>query len=221
MRIQDARARLRRMPHPLPDPPGSLEPVILGRPDAARLWQSSAQAVPERDAAVLVLLYPDRYGEAHVVLTERPTGELRHSGQISFPGGARDPGDDFPIGTALREAAEEVGLDAHAANVEVLGVLGSMDMRRISGFHVVPVVAIASSDPELRPHEREVAAILRVPVDLFLPDATITVVEVERDGWSLRYGGYPYGEHHIWGATARILGQLGAVIAGARAGPPA
>lgn len=212
MRIQEATERLRHLPHPLPDPPRALEPVILGRPREAPPWQDRAGTLPEREAAVLVLLYPDRDDQAHLVLTERPTGNLRHSGQISFPGGARDPGDDFPVGTALREAAEEVGLDADAAGVEVLGVLGSVDMRRISGFRVVPVVAIAERDPELRAHEREVAAILRIPVDLVLPDAPITMAEVDRDGWHLRYGGYPYREHHIWGATARILGQLGAVL---------
>ena len=46
----------------------------------------------------------------------------------------------------------------------------------------------------------------------FLPSAPIEVVEAERDGWQLRYGAFPVGEHRIWGATGRILGQLGAVL---------
>jgi 8-oxo-dGTP pyrophosphatase MutT (NUDIX family) len=163
---------------------------------------------------VLVLLYPDASGEALLVLTERPTGNLRHSGQISFPGGAVEPGDEYPTGTALREAAEEVALDAAGADVEIFGVLRTVDMRQVSGFVVTPVLAVASREPVLVPDEREVASILRVPVSLFLPDAPIEIVEADRDGWRMRYGAYAFGEYRIWGMTAGILGQLGAVLGG-------
>ena len=71
-----------------------------------------------------------------------------------------------------------------------------------------------SACPVLTPDPREVAAILRVPVRHFLPGAPIEIVEAERDGWRLRYGAFPVGEHHVWGATARVLGQLGAVLGG-------
>jgi hypothetical protein len=57
-----------------------------------------------------------------------------------------------------------------------------------------------------------VAAILQPPVDHFLPGAPIEVVTAERDGWQMRFGAFPVDEHHIWGATARVLGQLGAVL---------
>lgn len=211
MQLDEARRRLLTLPDPLPDHPAALDPRITGPIGATPPWRS-ADATTGRDAAVLVLLYPGADGEAHVVLTERPTGELRHSGQISFPGGAMDPTDDFPVGTALREAAEEVALDPVAAGVEPMGVLGTVDMRGVSGFVVVPVVAVAEREPELVPHEREVAAILRVPLRHFLPDAPIEMVDDERDGWRMRYGAFPFGEHRIWGMTARILGQLGAVL---------
>jgi 8-oxo-dGTP pyrophosphatase MutT (NUDIX family) len=158
-----------------------------------------------------VLIFPDHLGEALVVLTERPTGELRHSGQISFPGGAMDPDDDFPVGTALREAAEEVALDATAAGVRVLGVLEAVDVR-VSGFLLVPVLAVTDRAPVLVPHPREVAAVLRLPLRHFLAGAPIEQVTAERDGWRLRYGAYPVGELRIWGATAKVLGQLGAVL---------
>ena len=75
-----------------------------------------------------------------------------------------------------------------------------------------PVLAIATREPSLTADAHEVAAILRVPVRHFLPTAPIEVVEAERDGWRLRYGAFPVGEHRIWGATGRILGQLGAVL---------
>lgn len=158
-----------------------------------------------------MLIYPGALGDAHVVLTERPAGDIRHSGQISLPGGSMEEGDDFPVGTALREATEEIGLDPAAAGVEIMGVLEAVDVR-VSGFMLVPVLAVAAREPELTPDQREVAAILRVPVAAFLPGAPIEQVEEERGGYRLTYGAYRFGDHRIWGATARILGQLGAVL---------
>jgi 8-oxo-dGTP pyrophosphatase MutT (NUDIX family) len=169
---------------------------------------------PVRDAAALVLLYPDADGEAHLVLTLRHDGTHRHAGQVSFPGGRRDPGDDFPVGTALREAAEEVGLDAARAGVRVLGRLDPIDVR-VSGFRLVPVVAVAAADPVLTPDPHEVDRIVRAPVAAILPGAPIEVVEEERDGWWLRYGAFPIAGLRVWGATARALGQLGAILGGA------
>jgi 8-oxo-dGTP pyrophosphatase MutT (NUDIX family) len=214
--IDEARRRLADLPDPLPAPPREVDPIVLvahggGNAPAVPAW-ARRPAAAGRDAAVLVLLYPEAGGEAHVVLTERPVGDLRHAGQISFPGGAVDPGDDFPVGTAYREAAEEVALDPVAAGVVTLGVLDTVDVR-VSGFLLVPVVAVAARRPTLEPHEREVASILRVPAETFLPGAPIEVVEEDRDGFRLRYGVYRAGRHRIWGATARILGQLGAVLA--------
>ena len=210
MRFEEARDRLLRLPDALPQAPAALAATVIARGEERPSWVRDG-TLPTRNAAALVLIYPDRLGEAHVVLTERPIGALRHSGQISFPGGAMDPDDDFPVGTALREAAEEVALDAAEAGVLVLGLLEAVDVR-VSGFLLVPVVAVAEREPQLSPHPREVAALLRVPLRCFLPDAPIEQVTAERDGWQLRYGAYAVGEHRIWGATAMVLGQLGAVL---------
>ena len=84
---------------------------------------------------------------------------------------------------------------------------------RVSGFLLTPVVAVADRQPHLVPHPGEVAAILEPPVDIFLPGAPITAGELERDGVVVRYGGYPWDGRHVWGATARVLAQLGAVLA--------
>jgi len=211
VQFDEVRRRLAALPDPLPAGPRSLDPVAVVTAGELPEWARRAADEPARDAAVLVLIYPAADGSAQLVLIERPEGDLRHAGQVSFPGGAVDPGDDFPVGTALREAAEEIGLDAVAASVEVLGLLGAVDVR-VSGFMLIPVVAVAAREPELRADEREVARILRVPVRHFLPQAPIEIVEAERDGWRLRYGAFPVGEHRIWGATARVLGQLGAVL---------
>lgn len=211
MLFDAARARLASLPDPLPRPPRGTDAIVVGQPGTLPAWIRQARGASPRNAAGLVLIYPGSGDEAHVVLIERPSGDMRHAGQISLPGGAMDPGDEFPVGTALREATEEVGLDPDAAGVETLGVLDTVDVR-VSGFMLVPVVAVAARAPALVPDEREVASILHVPVGIFLPGAPIRVAEAERDGFRVRYGGYPFGGHLIWGATARVMGQLGAVL---------
>lgn len=215
MRYETVVARLSPMPDLLPHGTRAIDPVLLGRPSALPDWTRAEPASAGR-AAALVLLYPDPTGETRLVLTERPRG-LRHAGQVSFPGGKEDPGDDFPVGTAMREAAEEVGLDIDAEDVTVLGRLDVVDIR-VSGFMLTPVIAVASRPPTLVASPREVAAILLPPVDLFLPGAPVTTVEEERDGYRIRYGGYPFDGRHIWGATARALAQLGAILGDER--PP-
>lgn len=166
---------------------------------------------PVRDAAALMLLYPDAAGEAHIVLQVRPSGDHVHAGQVALPGGKREPYDLFPEGTALREAAEEVGLDAAAAGVTTMGVLETVDVR-VSGYWMVPVLAIAERTPTFTADEIETADILTVPVRHFLPDAPVEVVEEDHDGWLLRYGCFPVAGHRVWGATGRAVAQLGAVL---------
>lgn len=211
MRFELAVERLRHLPTPLPPPPAEIDAQVLGAgpmPAAIR----RAMDGPPRDAAALVLLYPDASGDAHIVLTVRPGGDHVHAGQVALPGGKREPADVFPEGTALREAHEEVGLDAEAAGVTMVGVLETVDVR-VSGFMMVPVLAVARREPLLVADRREVAQLLTVPVRHFLPDAPVDVIEDERDGWRLRYGAYPVAGHRVWGATGRVLGQLGAVLA--------
>ena len=176
MRFDAVVARLVRLPDPLPHGVRAVDPVLLGRPSALPDWTRSAPGAAGR-AAAIVLLFPDATGEARVVLTERPDG-LRHAGQVSFPGGKEDPGDDFPVGTALREASEEVGLDAAQAGVRIVGRLDVVDVR-VSGFMLTPVLAVAARTPSLVASPREVASILLPPVDTFLPDAPVTTAEMD------------------------------------------
>jgi 8-oxo-dGTP pyrophosphatase MutT (NUDIX family) len=195
---------------PLPVGDQTIDPVLLGAPASLPAWTRMGRSVTRR-AAALVLVYPDERGQTRLVLTERPDG-LRHAGQVSFPGGKEDPGDDFPVGTALREAHEEVGLDPDQADVTILGRLDVVDVR-VSGFMLTPVIAVMTHPPALVASPGEVASILLPPVDAFLPGAPVTMVEEERDGYRIRYGGYPFEGRHIWGATARALAQLGAILA--------
>lgn len=212
MLLTEAVRRLEPLPSPLPPPMRAIEPRLLLRrgPDRVPARAQDAGPPSTRHAAGLLLLFPDSRGEARVLLTERPT-QLRHGGQVSLPGGRREPADDFPTGTALREAAEEVGLDPVAARVRVVGLLDVVDVR-VSGFLLTPVLAVAERQPRVVPDPSEVAAVLTPPVDIFLPDATVTMAELVRDGLRIRYGGYPWEGRHVWGATARVLSQLGATL---------
>jgi 8-oxo-dGTP pyrophosphatase MutT (NUDIX family) len=203
--------RLTPFPSELPPPGEALLPVVLdGRLGGPRVPPTG---IVPKASAVLVLIHPDAGGEARVVLSERATRDGHHSGEVSFPGGRAEPGDDGPAGTALREAAEEVALDPAAALVRVLGELDHLWIP-VSNFEVTPVVAVADRQPVLHPSEAEVARIVHAPLDLFVPDAPVEMVERTIRDWPLRFGIYPVDGLAVWGATARILSQLGALVVG-------
>jgi 8-oxo-dGTP pyrophosphatase MutT (NUDIX family) len=207
MRFQDAVDRLADLPSPLPGGPEALMPVFTD----GRLRPRLAPSATARPAAVLVLLFPDASGEAHLVLTERVSYDGHHSGEVSFPGGKAERGDADAAATAIREAGEEIGLDAGAAGLAVAGALGEVFIP-VSDFRIQPIVATARRAPYLVPNPAEVARILTPPVEAFLPHAEIEIVERTIGDWPLRYGGYRIDGLHVWGATARILGQLGAIL---------
>jgi 8-oxo-dGTP pyrophosphatase MutT (NUDIX family) len=198
-----------RLGRSLPAPSPLLLPVLVESGRRRSITPSPAAGL--RDAAVLALVVPGADTGARVVLIERPSYDGHHSGEVSLPGGAVEDEDDDPVATALREAAEEVGLDPIAAEVRVVGLLEPFAIP-VSRFHVTPVLAIALARPALDPDPREVARIIEAPLDAFLPGAPIEIVERTVRGWHLRYGGYRVDDLHVWGATARILGQLGAIL---------
>ena len=212
MRFAEVLRRLEPLPEVLPEGPVALMPVFAdtGGPRPRPAWDAAEGSA--RPAAVLVLLFPDEAGEARLVLTERADRGGHHSGEVSFPGGRAEPGDADIVATALREAAEEVGLDAVAAGVRVLGTL-SMQWIPVSNFTVTPVVAVAERRPLMTPQLSEVAAILEAPVRAFLPGGELIRVEREIRGWQIRYAAYPIGGLAVWGMTARVLGGLGAWLA--------
>lgn len=214
MRFSDVETRLSGLPPRLPKPPPELMPVLVPGPDGAPPAVPSLPRGRAREAAVLVLIHPNDRGEACVVLTERAAGGHRHAGQVSFPGGAIDEDDVSIVAAALREASEEVGLDAIAAGVRVVGVLAPVDVR-VSGFLVHQVIALTDRAPALVADGYEVAAVVSAPLATFLPSAPIEMVAEDRDGLRLRYGAYRVGDLLVWGATAGMLGRLGAFLANA------
>ena len=164
---------------------------------------------------MLVLIAPDATGDARVVLIERTSYDGHHSGEIAFPGGAAEPGDADLAATAIREATEEIGLDPAAVGLRVVGELEPFWIP-VSNFRVTPVVAFADRLPTWRPDPREVARVIDAPLAAFLPDAPITTLERDVRQWRIRYGAYALADIGeglaVWGVTARILGQLGAVL---------
>jgi 8-oxo-dGTP pyrophosphatase MutT (NUDIX family) len=211
MRIAEVARRLATLPATLPAPAESLVPTFTGPSEGwPRTPPLSRHAA--RSAAVLVLLFADETGEVRIVLTERATREGHHSGEISFPGGRTEPDDRDLAATALREAAEEVALDAAAAGVRLVGELEPFWIP-VSNYEVTPILAIAERRPRLIASPAEVARIVEPRMDAFLPDVPLQIVERTVRGWPLRYGAYQVDGLSIWGATARVLSQLGALLA--------
>jgi 8-oxo-dGTP pyrophosphatase MutT (NUDIX family) len=165
------------------------------------------RAPQERPAAVLVLLFA-RDGIPHVVLTVRGAGLPHHADQISLPGGRPEPGES-PEATALREAAEEIGLDP--AGVTIAGRLTPVHIP-VSGFTVQAIVGIAPGNPAFVPTPGEVAAVLEVPIATLVDPETLRVGRRTRGGIEIDAPYFAVGDHQVWGATAMILGELLAVL---------
>jgi 8-oxo-dGTP pyrophosphatase MutT (NUDIX family) len=208
MRFELVRQKLAALPQELPPPPEAVIPIRLDSPDP--LFPPGLEA--GREAAVLVLLFPDEAGEARVLLTERPPHLASHAGEVSFPGGSAEPEDTDAVMTAIREAAEEVGLDPSACGLTVAGALEQVVIP-VSGFRITPVLALAERRPGCTANPEEVLRILEPPVETFMPDAPIELEERVIRERLIRYGVYPVEGARVWGATARMLGQLGALLA--------
>jgi 8-oxo-dGTP pyrophosphatase MutT (NUDIX family) len=154
-------------------------------------------------AAVLIPVVAHPEGLT-VLFTQRTTHLKSHAGQVSFPGGRVEPGDASAEFTALREAAEEIGLAAE--RVEILGRLP--DYRTRTGFRVSPVVGAVRPPLELAPDPREVEAVFEVPLVFLLDERNRERRTREFQGLSVGFYVYEYQGHVIWGATAGMLVNL-------------
>jgi 8-oxo-dGTP pyrophosphatase MutT (NUDIX family) len=156
-----------------------------------------------RHASVLVPLY-EKDGAPHVLLTLRPSSMRSHAGQIAFPGGKLDLGEES-LQAALREAHEEIGLDRREATV--LGRLSEVIVLT-SPFRLTPWVASVPYPYPYVAEPGEVAEILHVPFAALLDEEAYGVSRVEAYGMHIDTHTYRAGPHVIWGATARILHEL-------------
>jgi 8-oxo-dGTP pyrophosphatase MutT (NUDIX family) len=157
---------------------------------------------PAQAAVLLGLVMRD---EPTVLLTQRPAHMSTHAGQIAFAGGKCDEGDADVAATALREAHEEVGLEAH--RVEVLGTLPEYVTG--SAFYVTPVVALISPDMTLQLNTDEVSDAFEVPLAFLMNPANHRWHRYEFEGATREWLSMPYqdGEQlrFVWGATAGML----------------
>lgn len=187
---------LRRATHPLDAPPA-------GEPWNLHELEGLLSPGEPKPAAVLVgvIAHPR---SPSVLLTRRHDGLRHHAGQVSFPGGRIEAFDASPAGAALREAREEVGLEAAQATA-----LGYLDpLLTITGFRVVPLLATIEPGFAARPDPGEVAEVFEVPLDLLLDPQRLERIELQFGGRPRSVLQYRYEQQRIWGVTASILYNL-------------
>jgi len=169
-------------------------------------WSSAQRAAPGEQtlAAVLVPLFVAAPSEPpHVVLTRRRADLRRHAGEISFPGGRRDPGDVDLAATALREAHEEIGLAPDA--VELIGELPAISTFA-TNYLIHPFVGLIEPGQQWLVSPREVDVVLELPLAAVQQSKTRT--DIERRGIKFEVDAYVLDGNLIWGATFRILADL-------------
>ncbi len=161
-----------------------------------------------RLSAVLCLLYPINT-ELHLVLMRRNEDKTAHSGQVSFPGGRKEPSDDTLLATALREAEEEIGINK--THVQILGALTPIYIP-VSNYNVFPYIGFSIAKPEFKPNANEVAHVLEIPLRLLFDKTKKTITDVISPASKIKIknvNAYQLSQDVlIWGATAMILSEL-------------
>lgn len=178
-------------------------------------WRPGELPQDARTAATLLLLYPVRR-TTHLALTVRSSHLPQHGGQVCLPGGAARAGESIET-TALREAAEEIGIDRDA--VSLLGQLTPLHIP-VSGFVLHCMVGYAASRPSFRPQANEVARVLDVPLGMLCDPAAVHIRTRRHEGRDYEVPYFLVDGAIVWGATAMVLAEFLALL-GHSPSPPA
>ncbi|HRN95453.1 MAG: CoA pyrophosphatase [Chitinophagales bacterium] len=174
-------------------------------PYRQRLDKSAIAAMNPRHSGVLMLLY-EKNNNWFTVFTQRKKYAGVHSGQMSFPGGKLEAGDENLIATSLRETEEEVGIPQK--KVEILGLLSELYIPP-SNFLVQPVVGYLKESIPFKAQENEVEKIVEIPLSFFKNDNNIKQIKMQLgNSMYTTVPAFVYQEHIIWGATAIVLSEF-------------
>lgn len=170
-------------------------------------FRESEQEPPAEaiQSSVLLLLYP-KEDKMHTAVILRSDYDGVHSGQISLPGGRKEPFDQDHEATALRESMEETGIIP--SEVKILGSLSRLYIDR-SNYVVHPFVGFSRTRPVFNADPVEVKEIVEIDLEKILSPAAIITKQIKLiNGVSFEVPGYDLGKHFMWGATAMIFSEF-------------
>jgi 8-oxo-dGTP pyrophosphatase MutT (NUDIX family) len=155
-------------------------------------------------SSVLMLLFPHE-GKLSTCLIKRPSTMRNHGGQISFPGGRFEPGDEDLLRTALRESYEEIGTDENQ-----FGIIGALTpiYIQVSNFKLTPFIGWSETIPNFKIDSREVDELYLIPIENFLWDTTSQFRKVITSHGTFTAPGFYIDRLFIWGATAMIISEF-------------
>lgn len=186
---------------------GSGMPLMRGDSQLYEGWQRGTGKRDRKAASVLIPIVVGRPDPA-ILLTKRTEDLAAHAGQVSFPGGRREPQDKDHLATALRETEEEIGLDSQ--HVSIIGKLHTYNT--VTQYEIVPFVGIVDDGFELRIDPMEVESVFELPLSRLLEGKGLQIESREWRGEERFFYAMSHQDYYIWGATAAMLVNLSHVL---------